>query len=289
MGEEEIEVRQDILRYMGGGIELTQRADIPKKTKEKCNRMLQLWQNYPGLRLRDVVMQWNAVVAGSLRTQQAAALLQDNVTNTLQAQGRGHVLQRCGFTLAESTPKAYLHAPPPFGLGMVHLGLDGAKTHLLSLMQLNHSPLAAFETIDKEINKALEENGMCTRIIVPQDGHWLENAEFRGSILEHTMTALKRLGTVLVRETGCCPGRGPILVQRDAKHGEGLPHAPEDGDGVCVVRPRATSGQGTAWMELWTVAGRTIPIVPIPAEHAAWLRKRKFHHMGDIVQVDAST
>eukprot|EP00660_Eupelagonema_oceanica_P013627 gene13627-17144_t len=85
---------------------------------------------------------------------------------------------------------------------MVNLARDGAKAHLLNLMQLNHAPQTAFNTVDRELDKALKVNGMCPRIVVPQDGHWLQGRDFRGSLLEHTCTALKRLGTVMVRETG---------------------------------------------------------------------------------------
>eukprot|EP00665_Eupelagonemidae_sp_cell47_P017855 gene17855-biopygen8545 len=234
-------------------------------------------------------MQWNAVVAGSLRTQQAASLLQADVTDDLQRIGRQQVLQRLGFTLPESTPHAYLFARPPYGLGMVNLALDGAKTHLLSLMSLNHAPAGAFDTVDSELDACLKHLGLCPRVVVPQDGRWLETRAHRGSLLEHTMTALRRLGTVLVREHGRCAGRGPLFVQRDAKRGEGMPFAPEAGDGVAITRPQERSGVGVAWLEVWNAAGRQIPVVPVPAAVATWLRRNKTHHLGDLTGIDPAT
>jgi hypothetical protein len=262
---EDVEVRQDILKYMGGHIELAGQAEMPDKVSKKCKKVIDLWQAYPGLRLRDVLMQWNAVVAGSLRTQQAAALLDPRVTDALQAQGREHVIKRTGFTLAQSTPHDYLYAQPPYGLGMVELALDGAKTHLLSIMSLNHAPEESFNTVDREIGAALRELGLCQRIVVPQDGKWMDDKRFHGSLISHTLEALRRLDTVLVREHGKCFSRGPLLVQRTAKQGAGIPHAPGDNerDGVRIIQPRDTSGQGTAWLELWKVAGREIPMVPV--------------------------
>jgi hypothetical protein len=77
-------------------------------------------------------------------------------------------------------------------------------------------------------------------------------------------------------------------VQRTAKQGAGVPYAPvdEEKDGVRIIQPRDTSGQGSAWLELWKVAGREIPLVPVPASVAEWLRKNKKHHLGQVTVTD---
>jgi len=118
----------------------------------------------------------------------------------------------------------------------------------------------------------------------------MDTGQFHGSLFSHTLAALRRVGAVLVRERGRCDGYGPLFVQRDAKRGEGLPHAPEPGDGISVFRPRESSGKGLAWLEVWNVAGRSVPIVPVPAPLARWLRQQRRHHLGDLpMSKDVST
>ena len=54
----------------------------------------------------------------------------------------------------------------------------------------NYALEISFETVDGELNAGLLTLGLCPRVIVPQDGRWIDTARFRGSILEHTLMAL---------------------------------------------------------------------------------------------------
>ena len=80
-----------------------------------------------------------------------------------------------------------------------------------------------------------------------------------------------RLDAVVSWDCGQCEQRGPLLVQRGLGGGGGLQPRAEHAGRCTVIRPDTQRG----WLELWQVSGNVVPVVPIPAECAAFLRDQQ--------------
>ena len=133
---------------------------------------------------------------------------------------------------------------------------------------------------------------------VPQDGEWFCRGSKENMFASDILEACRRLDVVVTWDCGGCNQRGPLLIQRGLRNdfapGEGLQPRPEQ-VGLCtVVRPDPHRG----WLELWQAGGRTIPVIPIPAECAEYFRDKAVtgagarnpmseavHHLGALTEI----
>jgi hypothetical protein len=165
-------------------------------------------------------------------------------------------------------PNSYLHAPTPYGLGLYDLDREGARDVLLAVGTLNSCPADIGENIARGYLNGLQRLGQCCRTTVPQDGEWFRRGACENTLAGDVIDACQRLDTVVTWDCGECNQKGPLLVQRGLSNGKGLVPRPDIPGQCTIIRPDPER----AWLELWQVGGEVVPIIPVPAEFAEYLR-----------------
>eukprot|EP00660_Eupelagonema_oceanica_P009618 gene9618-7489_t len=174
---------------------------------------------------------------------------------------------------------------------MYDLDREGARDILLAAAALNTCPEDAWESPWRAIHRGLRHMGQCGRTTVPQDGFWYRSGGCENSLAGDLLNACARVDATISWDCGRCTQRGPLLVQRGLQGGKGLtPRSVQPGE-CTVFRP----DPARAWLELWNAGGQTIPVIPVPAEFADFLRSQPFplttptpsgaeatHHLGPL-------
>eukprot|EP00660_Eupelagonema_oceanica_P017947 gene17947-6215_t len=263
-----VPIRKDWINYLGGNIRLQGPVDIPDKFLKRIGRVQEMWQQQPDVPLRVIVSQSNAVITGCLRTQQAASLLRPSRTSEITRKTKVEVRRRLGI---HNLPNDYLWAPVPYGLGLFDPDKEGARDALLAIASLNQCPSDSWSPIWASVRDGLRAMGQCCRTTVPQDGDWCRTSTHENTLAADTIVACTRLSATVTWDCGDCAQRGPLLVQRGVRHGQGLAPFP-DVPGECTVfRPDAQR----AWLEIWHIRGHCIPVVPLPADWMRWKDREK--------------
>ena len=260
------------MEHLGASLPLRKQAAATDKAVAKLDSVKQCWEEGEDIPIQVLVQQFQAQVLGALRHQQQAARLPHEWEEERRKEFEGLIRKR--IRLGASLPSAYLQAPPPGGLGLGNISLQGAVDFLAGSGQLRYAPNEVKASVLQEIEQQAIQEGICPCTLVPQHGPWEKG---RQTILQDLLRSLDEVGAIaLMGGERRCRRKGPVI----ARAGYG-PRRQRDMRGV----QRSEWGDN-AWLEVWAGLGTKIPVLRAPHVVVKWLIQMDTRHLGDMVRME---
>ena len=202
-------VEWEVMEHLGASLPLQKQAAATDKAKAKLESVKQCWEEGEDIPVQVLVQQFQAQVLGALRHQQQAARLPHGWEEERRKEFEGLVRKK--IRLGASLPSAYLQAPPPGGIGLGNISLQGAVDFLAGSGQLRYAPNEVRASVLQEIEQQAIQEGICPCTLVPQHGPWEKG---RQTILQDLLRSWDEVGAIaLMGGERRCRRKGPVIAR----------------------------------------------------------------------------